>query len=302
MTLSDRKNHHMPANTSDLSLCTPAWLQQHLNDRDTVVLDSTWHLPTTGRNAAAEYLEAHIPGARRFDIDAVADQTTSLPHMLPTPDAFAASELGIGNADRVIVYDNSDVRSAYRAYWMFKVFGHDRVSVLNGGLGAWRHTGLLLESGAPAPVEPKTFTAQLPSEQVVNYDQVQENIERAEDDAGRRQILDARGAPRFSGALPEMRPGLSSGHMPGAINVPYSQVFVPETGEMRSSAELRELFEKRGVRLDHPIITSCGSGVTACVLYAALQHAGATAPIAVYDGSWTEYASRPTSRIVKQTV
>ncbi|KAI9593200.1 rhodanese domain-containing protein [Syncephalis fuscata] len=286
-------------------VCSLDWLRERMSNPETaqatVILDGSWHMPREKRNADEEFLAGHIPGALRFNIDKIADHSTSLPHMLPSTLLFSESigTLGIGNEDHVVVYDDSAVYSAFRVYWMFKIFGHSRISVLDGGLNAWRQAQLPLAHGLEHLPTKKQFSAHLHPELLVVYDQLQKHIEKQSDSLA-PQIVDARGSPRFTGKEPEPRPELSSGHMPGAFNVSYKAVVDDESHSLRTAQEICELFEKQGVQLDKHIITSCGSGVTACVLYAALEKAGVH-QVAVYDGSWSEYASRPESKIVKDT-
>jgi thiosulfate/3-mercaptopyruvate sulfurtransferase len=261
------------------------WLAKHLGDPDLRVLDGTWHMPQLERDARAEFAEAHVPGAVFFDIDQIADRSTSLPHMLPTPEAFAdaVGGLGIGSGDRVVVYDVRGVISAARVWWTFRVFGHDRVAVLDGGLRAWKAEGRPLESGAPAPPR-RQFRATLRPELVRDLDAIRGNLAtRAE------QVLDARSRGRFQGTEPEPRAGLRGGHIPGSLNVPYESLYRPD-GTLKPPDALRSAFVGAGVDLAKPVTTTCGSGVTASVLALGLHLVGHQ-QVAVYDGSWTEWAS-----------
>ncbi|KAL2915608.1 hypothetical protein HK105_204793 [Polyrhizophydium stewartii] len=260
--------------------------------RTAVVLDGSWHMPATRRNAAAEFAARHIPGARFFDIDAVADRTTTLPHMLPTPRVFAESvgRLGISDKDHVVIYDTAGVGPACRVYWTFRAFGHTQVSVLDGGLPRWTAEGRPTETGE-AVIEARTYAEPGTPTLVRTY----EDIVRAMTTRD-AQIVDARPAGRFTGAEPEPRAGLRSGHMPTAVSVPSGRVVDPATGTMLPAADLAALFTSAGLDLARPIICTCGSGVTASVLFVALERAGAR-DVSVYDGSWTEYAGRPGSVI-----
>jgi len=268
------------------TVVTTEWLAKELGAPDLRVLDGTWHMPQLRRDARAEFAQGHIPGAAFFDIDAIADPTTTLPHMLPTAEAFAAAvgDLGVGSGDRVVVYDTRGVVSAARVWWTFRVFGHDSVAVLDGGLRAWKAEGRPLETGTPTPPR-REFHARRRPELVRDLDAMRRNLAtRAE------QVLDARSRGRFAGTEPEPRPGLRGGHIPGSLNLPYETLYRPD-GTLLPPEGLRAAIEAAGVDLGKPITTSCGSGVTASVLALALHLAGAPR-VAVYDGSWTEWASQ----------
>jgi len=269
------------------ALVTTEWLAAHLADPGVRVVDGTWHLPQLKRDARAEFLAAHIPGAVFFDIDGVADLATSLPHMLPTAEQFAAAvgALGIGSGDRVIVYDVRGVVSAARVWWTFRAFGHDAVAVLDGGLRRWKAEGRPVEAGEPAPT-PRKFTASLRPELVRDLAAMRANVtSRA------TQVLDARSPGRFAGTEPEPRAGLRGGHIPGSLNVPYETMYRSD-GRLKEPDELRFAMQSAGVDLVRPIVTSCGSGVTAAVLALALHRLGRS-DVAIYDGSWSEWGGRP---------
>ena len=262
------------------------WLAKHLGERDLRVVDGTWHMPQLGRDARAEFVREHIPGAVFFDIDEVADHATPLPHMLPTADAFAEAvgALGIGSDDRVVVYDVRGVISAARVWWTFRAFGHDAVAVLDGGLRVWKTEGRPVASGEPSPTR-RRFRAKLRPELVRDLAAIRANLStRAE------QIVDARSRGRFTGAEPEPRAGLRRGHIPDSLNVPYETLNRPD-GTLLPPEALRAAFSGAGVDLGQPITTTCGSGVTACVLALALHLIGRS-DVAVYDGSWTEWGGR----------
>jgi thiosulfate/3-mercaptopyruvate sulfurtransferase len=266
-------------------LVTTEWLAKHLGAADLRVVDGTWHMPQAGRDARAEFETAHIPGAVFFDIDAIADRTTPLPHMLPGAEAFAAAvgALGIGSGDRVVVYDVRGVVSAARVWWTFRAFGHDAVAVLDGGLRKWQAEGRPVERGRPAPA-PRAFDARLRPELVRGLDAMRANV------ASRAaQVLDARSAGRFTGTEPEPRAGLRGGHIPGSRNLPYETLYRPD-GTLKPPDELRAAIVAAGIDLHHPIVTSCGSGVTASVLALALYLVGRR-DAAVYDGSWSEWGA-----------
>ena len=267
-------------------LVTAEWLKSNL---DSVrIFDASSHLPTVDRNAADEFREAHIPGALRFDIDAIADKSHPMPHMVPSPAFFAEclQALGVNDDDHVVVYDDSAVKTAARAWWMMRLFGHERISILDGGFAAWKDADGKVETGAPSDVSPGNFTAR-PSVGVGVVDIETLAAAVASDTAG--QIADARAAARFSGDAPEPRPGLRAGHIPGSHCLPFNKL-LNEDGTMRDAAAIRALFKDAGIDPDAPVTTSCGSGVTACVLAVGLAIAG-NPHVTVYDGSWTEWGS-----------
>lgn len=264
-------------------LVTAGWLSEHLGDADLVVLDASWHMPDAGRDARREYAEAHIPGAVFFDIDAVADHTTDLPHMLPTPQAFAtaARRLGVNPGSTVVAYDTVGVFSAPRVWWSFRAMGHEAVFVLDGGLKAWVAEGHPVEAGW-REVEHGAFKAAARPELIASLDDVRRHLAE-----GSAQLVDARSAPRFRGEAPEPRPGLRSGHMPGARNLPFTQV-VADDGTLTQPQAIAAAFERAGVDLARPIVTTCGSGISASILALGLARLGHW-DAAVYDGSWTEW-------------
>lgn len=264
------------------------WLATHLDAPDVRVVDASWHMPQTGRNARAEYDTQHIPGAVFFDIDEIADADTDLPHMLPSPEKFASRvrKLGLGDGNRIVVYDSTGVSAAARVWWTFRVFGHEDVAVLDGGLGKWLAEGRPVTDEASRPQE-RHFTARVNTFLTRDRDQVAANIERR-----REQFLDARSIGRFNGSEPEPRPELPSGHLPGSINVPFTRLLDMADKTMLPADEIREAFEDAGVDLSKPMLTSCGSGVTACILSLGLYLIGHK-DVPVFDGSWTEWASQP---------
>ncbi len=267
-------------------LVSSAWLETRLGAADLRVLDASWYLPAAGRDARAEYLAGHIPGAVFFDLDAASDPRSPWPHMLPTADEFArlAGSLGIGDHTSVVIYDGSGANlSAARVWWMFRVFGHVAAAVLDGGLGKWKAEGRPLEAG-PVTVAPARFRARLDASQVRTLEEVQRAL--AEDEA---QVVDLRAAGRFAGTEPEPRP-IPSGHIPGSRNLPYPALVRPD-GTLRSREELRRLLAESGIDPAKPVIALCGSGTSACTLLLALEILG-TGGHALYDGSWTEWASR----------
>ncbi|HKB25257.1 MAG TPA: 3-mercaptopyruvate sulfurtransferase [Methylomirabilota bacterium] len=267
-------------------LVTTDWLAANLGRRTVRVVDGSWHMPHLKRDARAEFEAAHVPGAVFFDIDAIADTSSPLPHMLPTARTFAArvGALGIGARDLVVAYDTRGVVSAARVWWTFRAFGHDRVAVLDGGLPKWRAEGGPVESGAPAP-KPRRFTARLRRGLVRDLAQMRANLR-----SRREQVLDARSAGRFAGTEPEPRAGLRGGHIPGSLNLPYERLHRSD-GTLLGPEALARLFEAAGLDLARPVVTSCGSGVTASVLALGLHLLGQE-KVAVYDGSWTEWGGR----------
>ena len=268
------------------TLVSADWLKTNLHQ--VVVFDASSHLPTAGRNPREEFLAAHIPGAQRFDIDRIADPDSQLPHMAPSPDDFAIHmrALGLTNDDHVVMYDDSDVKSAARGWWMMRLFGHATVSILDGGLAAWKSAGGTLESAPPDDRQAGNFTARpAAGVGVVDMAALLAGIESGT--AG--QILDARAAARFAGAAPEPRKGLRAGHIPGSRNLPFTDL-LNEDGTYRDADSMRDLFAATGITPDLPVVTSCGSGVTACVLAVGLHLLGNEA-VSVYDGSWTEWGA-----------
>ena len=268
------------------TLVTTDWLAAHLGDPDLRIVDGSWHMPQLERNARAEFVAAHIPGAVFFDVDAIADHSTSLPHMLPRAEEFAAAvgALGIGAGDRVVVYDSRGVVSAARVWWTFRAFGHENVAALDGGLPKWRAEGRPVQRGEAAPT-PRRFTATLRPELVRHVQAMRENLgSRSE------QVVDARSRGRFRGTEPEPRAGLRGGHIPGSLNLPYDELYRPD-GTLVPVDELRRRFEGAGIDPGKPVVASCGSGITASVLALGLQLIGSR-HVAVYDGSWTEWGGR----------
>jgi len=267
----------------DDPLVSTDWLAQHLSAPDIKLVDASWYLPAEDRDSKAEYAAAHIPGAVFFDIDEIAADDTDLPHMLPLPAKFASRvrRLGLGDGSRIVVYDGWGVRSAARVWWTFRAMGHEDVVVLDGGLPKWIAEGRPTTDRTPA-VRERHFTVRVANDLVRDRSQVARAL-----GGGREQVVDARPAARFRGETPEPRPGLKAGHMPGALSVPMSEMIAPD-GTMKSKAALAAVFEKAGVDIKQPVVTSCGSGITACVLALGLARLGRWRT-AVYDGSWAEW-------------
>ena len=265
-------------------LVSTQWLADHIKDANVRVLDATFKLPGVLPLPKDDFLNAHIPGAVFFDVDAVSDHTSDLPHMFPGADQFGrdVGALGIGNDDTVVVYDAGGWVAAPRAWWMFLSFGHKNIRVLDGGLKKWLAEGRVVETGEAKPT-PKTFKANFDAARVRSMQQMIGNLESKAE-----QVVDARPSGRFDGSVPEPRAGLRGGHIPGSRSVPYAGLFDANTGAMKSTDELRAAFSGASVDLEKPIVTSCGSGVSAGVLTLALYRLG-IADTALYDGSWSEW-------------
>jgi thiosulfate/3-mercaptopyruvate sulfurtransferase len=269
------------------TLVSTAWLAGELGAPDLRVLDGSWHMPQLKRDPRREFADGHIPGAVFFDIDAIADTSLPLPHMLPSAAVFAEAvgALGIGDGDRVVVYDSRGVTSAARVWWTFRAFGHDRVAVLDGGLPKWRAEGRPLETGEAHPGR-RPFTARLRPELVRDLAAMRANLSTSHE-----QVLDARSRGRFRGTEPEPRAGLRPGHIPGSLSLPYDELYRPGEGTMLPAEGLRAAFQRAGVKPGTPVVTTCGSGITAAVLALGLYLIGRD-DVAVYDGSWTEWGGR----------
>ena len=270
------------------TLVSTDWLISHLKDPDLRLLDASWYMPHEGRDAKAEYEAAHIPGARFFDIDDIADNRSDLPHMMPPVEKFMARlrAMGVGDGHQVVVYDGSGLRSAARVWWMFRLMGQTNVAVLDGGLPKWQAEGHPVED-LPPVIRDRHMTVRVQNHLVRDVTQVSSAAK-----LGDHEIIDARAAERFQGAVPEPREGLRSGHIPGSRNVPFTSLLNSDQ-TMKSPDELRAVFERAGVDLGKPAITTCGSGVTAAVLSLAMERFGKT-DHALYDGSWTEWGAFPT--------
>jgi thiosulfate/3-mercaptopyruvate sulfurtransferase len=268
-------------------LVSTEWLAAHLGEPDLKVIDATFYLPHLGRDAAAEFAQAHLPGAVFFDIEAIADHANPLPHMLPDAKTFAdaVGALGIAAGDRVVAYGGKGLIASARAWWMFRVFGHDRVAVLDGGSPRWKLEGRALESGRPIPA-PERFSATFRPELVADLGRVRDNLERKES-----QVVDARSRGRFAATEPEFRPGLRGGHIPGSVSLPYNELFRGDDDAMLPAEQMAAAFARAGVEPTRPVVTTCGSGVSAAVLALGLYRLGRR-DVAVYDGSWTEWGGR----------
>ena len=275
------------------NLITPKELANHIEDTNLVIIDGSWYLPNQNRNPRQEYNDQHIPGARFFDIDAVSDQTSNLPHMMPDQDLFAkeVEQLGISNSSEIIVYDGSGLFSAARVWWMFQAFGHNRVKILEGGLPQWLDLGYSVTQ-KQSPIHKGSFRCHLNNSMVSTMKEVQENCE-----TGKFTLLDARSGARFRGEAPEPRPELPSGHMPGATSLPFTDLM--NGNQLKPVSDLKPIFASMGLNEDSQIITSCGSGVTAAIITLALSSCG-YGNNKLYDGSWTEWASNPDNPILPQ--
>lgn len=278
------------------ALVDPQWLQRHLHSTPVQFIDARFFLPTEARDAAAEFQQGHVPKAVFFDIDAINDRSNPLPHMLPSPEAFShyMQALGINSSDPIICYDDGRFMGACRAWWTFRIYGHTAVAVLDGGLPAWQAAGLPLATGSTPPPEPNIeFKTDFHPERLATLITVRQALQQ-----NTAQVIDARSAERFTGHAPEPRPGLRTGHMPGAINFPFTELITPQ-GRLADSEQLKTLFTAAGVDLNRPVITSCGSGVSAAVLLLALELLGHR-QLALYDGSWAEWGARHDTPIVSQ--
>ena len=274
------------------ALVSTEWLAARLGREGLRLVDGSWYLPGSGRDAATEYTAGHLPGAVFFDLDASSDQAAGLPHMLPDADTFAAgmASLGLSDADDLIVYDGSGVNlSAPRVWWMFRAFGHDRVAVLDGGSGKWRREGRPLEPGVPPAPERGRFTARRTQDVVLDLEAVRSGL-------GRAQLADMRSSGRFAGTEPEPRAGLRGGHIPGSRNLPFTELVAPD-GTVLPPDRLRQRIVAAGIDLSRPVIATCGSGTSACALIHALHLLGDDR-VALYDRGWTEWGGREDTPVV----
>ena len=269
-------------------LVSTDWLSSRLSDPEIRILDATWYLPNVDRDAKAEYDQSHIPNARFFDIDDVSDHRSDLPHMVPPVEKFMSKvrKLGVGDGHQIVIYDSHGLFSAARVWWLFKVMGQKNVAVLDGGLPKWLREGRTVDSSSPL-IRDRHMFVKYHDEMVKDVTQVSSASK-----LGDYEILDARSAGRFRGEEPEPRPGLRAGHIPGSKNIFYGDL-LNEDGTLKSRDELVEHFKAKAVNLDKPVITSCGSGVTAAIINLALDRIGKT-DHALYDGSWTEWGMYPT--------
>jgi len=269
-------------------LVSTAWLERHLNDPDLRILDASWYLPDAGRDPKAEYDAAHVPGARFFDIDDISDARSDLPHMAPEPEKFMSRlrGMGVGDGHQVVVYDGAGVFSAARVWWLFKLMGKDDVAVLDGGLPKWQAEGREVEDMPPV-IRDRHMTVRRQAHLVRDVTQVSAAAKLKD-----HEILDARSPERFQGIAPEPREGLRSGHVPGSKNVFY-KTLLTDAGTLKDAEGLRAVFDAAGVDLSKPVITTCGSGVSAAVINLALTVLGHSGH-ALYDGSWAEWGAFPT--------
>ena len=270
------------------------WLLKNYELENIRIIDGSWHLPALHRDPKQEFLKEHIPGSVFFDIDKIAETNNNLPHMIPSEEEFAKhiSSLGINNKHHVVSYDSTGAGSAARVWWMFRIFGHEQVSVLDGGLPAWKNLGPVASGETLAT--PDNFIANFNPNLVRTLKQMQENLNLRRD-----QVIDARSRGRFNGIEPEPRKGLRSGHIPHSCNLPFTEIYDPDTKLLLHEAQLSELFMNAGIEIQKPTVTSCGSGVTACNLALALYILGNT-KVAIYDGSWTEWGGQTNTPVESQ--
>ena len=268
------------------------WLQTRLGEPNLRIVDASWYLPAQNRDAKAEFNTARIPGAVHFDIDTIADVNSGLPHTLPSPELFSESvgKMGISETDTIIVYDGLGMFSAPRVWWMFRIFGAKNCYVLDGGFDNWKADGKPVETSELSEITPAIFNPVYNHLAVVGLSDMLKIVETAD-----IQIADARGAGRFEGRDPEPRAGMRSGHMPGAVNVPFSEL--SNGGRLKPLSELRDVLTAAGVDLEKPVVTTCGSGVTAAVITLALQSIGHRHNM-LYDGSWSEWGGRQDTPVV----
>jgi len=278
----------------DNALVTTQWLQDHLNAPDVRIVDASWHLPAAGRSPKAEYDEAHIPGAVFFDIDEICDQDCDLPHMMPSAEKMSSRmrKMGIGDGNRIIIYDNSDLRSAARVWYMLKAFGQRDVAMLDGGFQKWRAEHRPIEDMPPMP-RLRHFTARYNTTKIRDRRQLMDNLEHKKE-----QVVDARAEGRFKGTAPEPREGMKSGRIPGSFNIPFGMLLNEHDGTFKTPEEIREIFKQAGIDLKKPVVTSCGSGITASVLSLGLYLINHQ-DNALYDGSWSEWGLHPDTPVEK---
>jgi len=275
------------------ALVTTEWLSNNIDDPSVRVFDSSWHMPALGRAPEAEFAASHIPGTLFFDIDEISDLDNSLPHMMPSAEKMASRlrQFGVNNTDHIVIYDNSTGNSATRGWYMFKSFGHNKVSVLDGGLPKWLAEGRPTTTDLPIFMN-SHYRAEKDENATRTVEQVIDNIS-----TGHEQVIDARSKGRFCGTEPEPREGLKSGRIPGSFNVPFN-VLINEDKTFKKPEEIRAIFDAGGVDLNKPVVTSCGSGMTACVLLFALHLIGKN-DCTLYDGSWTDWGSHPDTPVEK---
>jgi len=270
---------------NDKSLVTTSWLADHLDDPKVKIIDGSWHLPTTGRDGHKEYLNMHIPGAVYFDIDKISNSSSKLPHMMPSSKIFSSnvSKMGISNSNKIIIYDSDGLFSAPRVWWMFRAFGHENVSVMTGGFKSWINENKPVSDHLPK-ISKGDFLGQLNTDMIKSLSEIKNNIVN-----NKELVLDARASNRFNGSEPEFRPGVRSGHIPKSLNLPYNKI-INNDGTFISNQELVDVFNKLGANEEKSVITTCGSGITACILGLGLHLTGRN-NWTVYDGSWTEWGS-----------
>lgn len=270
-----------------MNIVNTDWLEKNLENKEIIILDCSWHLPNTNRSGKEEYLNERIPGAIFFDIDEISDPESLFPHMMPSEDYFSqkVSELGVLNNDHVITYDTLGIFSSARVYWMFKQFGHRKISILDGGLKNWKLNNKKIEMTEPKKKIKTNYKAKLDRTKIKQFDDIKNNIQDK-----KFKLIDARPSGRFNGMDPEPRPELKSGNIQDSINIPFNTMLDPNTGCFKNNEDLKKIFSEKNINQNDNVVFSCGSGVAACVVGSAFESIAKKSNFDVFDGSWTEWA------------